>query len=264
MDALSALLPSLQVPEHARRLIPKPRVSLLVQQAIQEIKDTGVEPTVDEIVWLHSLAVKYILPSASRPSLYLRSPLTFKGVRFHPLTIQARMWLERCAFEWWPGEQNVVPLLAFAMGVSFEAYVFDPLYDQGDATKTYTEFLRGCKLTAEELTWCVSQVLGIGDEVAEVADVKGLLKQKPEPDDPDCPVLEWGEIVNKLVAATGLHPRTFLSEMSEDACFDLLRKADKDMARDGTKEKEEALGTFRMVIASIKARAPKRETEKAG
>lgn len=85
--------------------VDRPIVRGCVHAAIKEIRDSGVEPSADDIVWLWHASESGV--AAGR-----FDPMDDVGVRVRcgrawlsPITLAGSLWLGECADKWWPEKE---------------------------------------------------------------------------------------------------------------------------------------------------------------
>jgi len=202
--------------------IPKPRVAMMVDVTVDELKSKGVDLTISDIIWLYELAKNQILPTASRPPTFLTCPIRVRKVWFYPLTVQARMWLEMYASKWWPLTDEVF-LNCFAMahcGGDSEDY-FPSLTNRFKALGEYTKWcFRTLNIDHATLEWVCKTLTNAADEYVRVT-VDESVYHKPSDDEEQ--VVDWGESIAYVACISGIPPKT-LWEL-DDESFTKMEKA---------------------------------------
>lgn len=81
---------------------PRPKLSLVAEAGIQELRrDHGIEPTLDEIIWLHELGKAQ--EAAGRIDGILEAPAQAGNTFLWPVTIMASQWWRNYAMQWFKG-----------------------------------------------------------------------------------------------------------------------------------------------------------------
>jgi len=202
--------------------VPRPKVSALLRAALAELEGRGVHPTPDEIVWLNSLAEKQVLPSVEDPPAFLSPPIRVGPALFYPPTVQALMWLDRYGYEWWEGEDDLVPV-AFALahsGPNAPADLFPGLVNRRAArARVWAWGFRLLVVSRARVRWACSRLLGY--ETVEEIDATGLKAPGGEEEAGD-----WGDVISYLCAAYHQPPEYFL-RCSANVAARLLRDLPK-------------------------------------
>lgn len=242
----------------------KPRISALLQGAVAEIRGAGVEPTVEEIIWLHSLCERQVLPSADDPPQYLALPVVLHPrVTLFPLTLEATMWLEGFPRKWWPGDKNrLFDATAYAMARSGTGKGFIKLTNRTTAMARIIAWVRLLPVSEDRLAWGVLQLLD-NKETVDV-DAAGLTAPHRE----DAEVADWGEVICQLCGAYHLAPQVFL-QMPVGVCVDMLRRAPVPGGASGMAERDnpvakQAFIHFRLVLRHIINLHKPKETPTSG
>lgn len=69
--------------------IAKPILHKLAEQTIKDLRRDGIEPTSEEILWLHSAAAEMVRPTPCDSSVFLDFPVICGNVTLLPLSIGA-------------------------------------------------------------------------------------------------------------------------------------------------------------------------------
>jgi len=237
------------------RPVLKPRVSALLDAAVAEILGAaGAPPTPEEVVWLHSLAERQVLPGADDPPVYLPQPIELCGnLVFYPLTLEAQIWLDEYVRRWWRGDD--LPAVAYAMahcGARTQS-PFPRLTHRGRAKATVYGWWWRQRVSRQVVRWAVLTMAGRQELVW--LDAAGLTPTDAEAADP----LEWGEIIARLSSCYHQAPEMFL-RMPESVVVDLYRRAPRMAAQasglpgggdDGDAVQQQAFAHFRMVIRHV-------------
>ncbi len=231
-------------------LIEKPKIRNIVKAACKEISDNGVDPTVEDILWLAHLAEKYVNPVGGRSEVQER-PVQCGRALLYPLTVSADIWLRDCAESWWPRDKH--PLMA----TYCELYAFA----NGRNPKAFRQGREPARLTV--LAWCAynlpcsySQIEASLNELAgniELVDIDNgeIVEQRDIG-------FHWGDEIALLSAVYRKSPSFFL-RCSVSHCMDLLRYSamaigKPEMMNRYDKDKDDAFGKFRLAISDIISR----------
>jgi hypothetical protein len=213
-------------------------VSPALQQAVDEIRGAGVEPTLAEIVHLAGL-VDQLRGGPRHVSPYLESPVIIGNLCLHPMTWGAWLWLEE-AEAWWREDGKQMSLaIAFALAHGRSPEVLTQLGSPALAASAIRLWVRRLNVSMRELSAALDKALPADDDDAE---------QRPKVSVAEA----FGDVAALLVAKAGLQPRQILWEMSIDAVSDLLRRVS------GTKKDDAgfiAFAKLRRAVNEIKGRA---------
>ncbi|NLE66055.1 MAG: hypothetical protein GX608_01375, partial [Lentisphaerae bacterium] len=100
-------------------LLEKPVLHLMAADAIAELRRDGIEVLPEDVLWLNHLAGKVIRPTAADELTMLDPPVPCGNVLLWPLSIGARIWLERYGRPWFSGAGDMETLaIAYAMAHS--------------------------------------------------------------------------------------------------------------------------------------------------
>jgi len=75
-------------------------------EAIKKLRDDGIEPSLDEIIWLHNLAKKS--EKYSDPKLLLFSKKKIGNIDIYPMTMGAKVWLFTVAYKWFENDDMLI------------------------------------------------------------------------------------------------------------------------------------------------------------
>jgi len=201
------------------RAVLKPRVSALLASAVEEITSaSGSPPTPEEVVWLHQLCERQVLPSADDPPPYLPQPVELqRGLVLYPLTMEAQMWLDEYVRRWWPVDD--LPAVAYAMAhCGGGESPFPGLTNRARAKAVVWGWWWTLRENRSRTQWAVLLMAGRQDLVR--LDASGLTPVEADAADP----LEWGEVIARLSSSYHQPPRVFL-QMSMSMVVDMYRRA---------------------------------------
>lgn len=131
---------------------------------IAGLRDEGIEPTADQIVWLDRIARRYDQPRLDAPAA--GEPVQAgDGCWLWPLTIQASRWYAR-AVQWFDGDAELEGLtLAFALAHSRTEGVFEFMPHAGTAQSRIEQWAGQLACTQAELIIAVNRVLHVDEGI---------------------------------------------------------------------------------------------------
>lgn len=177
-----------------------------------ELRGLGIEPTPDEIVWLHELGkrVADVMGEVDRDLLAL--PFRAGNVLLYPITIAAEIWLDGVASRCLPetAEYNNAMLYALAHGKQETA--FDGLHDAPSIRAAVRTWLRTVTATRAELIHAASKALRLEDSVPN-HDRPGLTDDK----------VTWAEYLSRVQEEVGGDLKDWLWKTSACGVAALLR-----------------------------------------
>ena len=230
--------------------VSKPKVRAIVTSAVDEIKAAGVEPTVEDILWLAHLADQMAHPSPLDSVEVLCAPVKCGRAKLYPRTIAGDLWLEHCASRWWPAHK--CPL----MYLLSELYALAHGGNPGVMQSVYSRSVASVKVRV----WAAAN-LPVSYRQIEVAldAVAGRLQYADLSDDTvkvkELSPIDWGEEITLLCSAYKMHPRVFLYELSANQVYGMLRKAALAIGRpelmDKQRDGDNAFGMFRLAVKEI-------------
>jgi hypothetical protein len=210
---------------------PRPKLSLVAEAGIQELRrDHGIEPTLDEIIWLHELGKAQ--EAAGRIDGILEAPAQAGDVFLWPITIMAAQWWRNYALPWF----GTSPLfssyaLAFALahgrGLTIpdttrrgwaeriirqlfdirETRTLADLIDRRVAAKAIEQWASNSHATQQELEFAVDYVLAASDDEPDtVKDWRAV------------PIgVNYDDMVHELATCSGTDPDYWRGRTSQDA-----------------------------------------------
>lgn len=199
-----------------------PEVSALFEQACSEVRAAGVGLSDRDIIWLYELSVKQILPTLSNVDPYISPPARLGDLYLWPLTIQAEMWLEDFAFDWWERDSLILVLATcwamansgpdtqagFFRWYTMQAYTWLTIKQWGKKNLPYPK---------STLEWLVGKLLNRQKTIQ--VDNPGLISAiEYTPSS-----LEWGPFIASVCrAGHNLKPEDVL-RMNSKQCLSVLR-----------------------------------------
>ena len=227
--------------------VPKPRVHALFLQGIADIQAAGFDATPDEIVWLYDLSERAINPNSNELPAFLDPAIKVGSIWLYPLSIQAHIWLDEYASEWWIDNPRMdLWSSAFAMAHSQTIDVFPKLTSRVRATIRINAWaFRHLTVSKARLDAATRKLLGDSYYV----DIDAPEKKPAEGTDST----EWGDVI-ALVCSTypAMKPADVLA-LSANTLAGLLANAptppDVKQKLSGTEIK--ALMAFKMAVKHI-------------
>jgi len=202
-------------------------MSSLAKAEIQGLKQAGIEPTLDEIVWLNDLARRVEYPDPPAP-LAMGQPVPIGGDWLWPFTIQADRWWRR-TLDWFDGREELEAYaLAYALAHGRIANAFDYLYTAESAARAIGEWADGLTCSRDELMGAIEKILN---------KPSVILDGECDDDDDSCPGPEDNDeqLVAWLVAGTGLPVEYWVRECSRAYCMAQIRAVQAQSAAFGSK-----------------------------
>lgn len=269
----------------------RPKLSRVAQAGIRELRsEHGVEPTLDEIIWLHELGK--IQEASGRIDGILEGPAQAGKAFLWPMTIMAAQWYRNYAEKWF----RVSPLyffyaLAFALAHGrgqpvpdtakrgwFERMVrkicdvreekiLADLTDRTEATNAIQRWVAETGATREELDAAIDAVLPAPDASEKKADKPGI----EDDEDFDLPTgVNYDDVVHELSMLSGTEPDYWRTRTSKDATIQaymnaiMIERARRQV--DGPRPIDalgKAIQNFRHAITAI-IKAHSTETQQEG
>src|SRR3990167_588410 len=96
----------------------KPKLSRIAANGIRELRrDHGVEPTLDEIIWLHELGKRVENPTDGERLDLIGAPFFAGNVRLWRWTVSASVWFYELALPWF-GDSDRLCFWAMAFALA--------------------------------------------------------------------------------------------------------------------------------------------------
>jgi len=140
----------------------KPKIHRLAREAIRRLKDDRIEPTLDEIVWLHNLAEK--TEKVADPELLLFQCKRVGNINIYPMTIGARVWMLNVALKWFDGDDLLTDLsilYAYANSRKKNSFNFET---PKAARSTILKWANKITATEDEITNAFQKITPDNDE----------------------------------------------------------------------------------------------------
>jgi hypothetical protein len=222
---------------------PKHLCELAITE-IQELRAAGIEPTLDEVVWINDLAREVDNPYGGENRRHAGKPSKAGNVWLWPFTIQARIWYQQ-AVEWFDGSLELQgDALAFALAHGREAGAFVHLAGYKSAKKAVCDWKSRLACTDDELSAAILDVMPMDDELAEIEarfNAEYNAKHNITEDEKPGKDFDWDESVDLLIATTGLPRDVWMREESEARALSVINVIIKQqLAMAGGKQRLDA------------------------
>ena len=240
---------------------------------LRELKAAGITPTLDEVVWINDLSREVENPKGGEKRHLAGAPSKAGDAWLWPFTIQARLWYQ-ATLEWFDGDVELEGnALAFALAHGRERGAFLALRGYLSAKKAVQEWMAQLNCTDGELAAAIYDVVPHDDEITKLeAEFKKAYNELHNiAEDEEDTNFEWDELIDSLVAATGLPRDVWVRQESESKVLDVLqiiikqRQAEaggEDTAPDPLDPYNKAVQNLGIAIREIKRRhAEKKEPE---
>lgn len=207
---------------------------------LAKLRQSGIQPSDDDVVWLASLGDKVENPSRGNVSNH-SDGVTAGNVTLYPLTIQAGIWVMRFG-EYFTDAKGLCAI-AFAMAKGREEGAFADLHTLRQSVDAVTGWMETCTADLEMLMSAVERVQS-NDTPADTTD-DGENHAPPG----------YDRIINNVVAATGIPYDHWLTRSLEEVSEVLLLKkaiTDDDFDLD-QHESRIALRDLIRAVATIRA-----------
>lgn len=189
----------------------------LAVNAVEELRAKGVDPCVDDVVWLHELARECMAPCGQIHPGMTGAPVRVGNVTLWPFTIGSADWFISVACPLVSGEWQTYAL-AYALANARDTSALELLTDYATIKGTLRKFKRGLNIRLRELTSAIDAVMSV--EPRPVTNSKrGLVNGDPQekPRDP------YAGLVATLCSTLGQSPDYWRWGIGRSEAMDLLR-----------------------------------------
>lgn len=199
-------------------MAPKPTVHPLALQHLRELRERwGVEPTLEESIWIVSLCERVLCPCEGERSDLCGIPIRagVSDVFLWPFTIGASVWYQDYAAKWWGAEvdrMNTALCYALANARDKDA-IRSVALSKESAEKTIKAWALSLNCTPQELCQAFDEAI---PPVTPSDDRKG--KDTPKK-------IDWESIVGEIEATTGIPADHWLWDVSKDATLRAWHRA---------------------------------------
>jgi hypothetical protein len=151
----------------------------LAKEAIRRLRDDKIEPSLDEIVWLHELAEK--TEKSFDPILFLFSCKKIGRLTIYPMTIGARIWMISTALKWFDGDELMTDLsilYAYCNSRTLQAFEFKT---PKEARTAIYNWAKNLNVTEEEILDSFKEIAPEENLDAQslLYDIIGQIKENP-------------------------------------------------------------------------------------
>ena len=162
--------------------MPAKRIHKLAKEAIRRLRVDGIEPTLDEIVWLHELA--NATEQISDPAYLLFASKKVGNISIYPMTIGARVWMITQATEWFQDDElmfDLAILYAYSHSRNASAFKFETRKEAGKAILRWAKTL---EITEKEILSAFTNLASEAEDHASeainvLAEVLYQIKENP-------------------------------------------------------------------------------------
>ena len=202
------------------------------------LRQSGIKPTDDEIVWLASLGAKV----AQSCGFDIPTTVNVGNITLHPQTVQASIWLQRYGAYF--TDMNGLYAVAFALSMARTPGAFADLTTFATSVTAVHDFMEACTCTAEELA----------DAVTALQDSDAPREPETEDEDDDPAPHDYSRTIASVVAATGIdHDKWNVATLDEVADILLMHRAMTDTEFDVTKHESRcAMRDFLRALAEVR------------
>jgi len=212
-------------------MTPKPQLSRIAEAGIQELRrDHGIEPTLDEIIWLHELGKAQ--EAAGRIDGILEGPAQAGNAFLWPMTIMAAQWFRNNANKWF-GTSPLFTMYALAFALAHgrgqalpdttkrswserivrrmldirDQRTLADLQDRVEAIDAINAWINTAGATKPEIEAAIDFLLPKQETISD----------EKRNDPPTQPGVNYDDIIHELAALSGTDPEYWRSRTSKDA-----------------------------------------------
>jgi hypothetical protein len=213
-------------------LLNRPIVSPMVKGAIDEIKKSNQECSIEEIIWLHQLAQKVVNPIPFKNHDMLDIPIEIGSLTFYPLTIGARIWYETFGDKivnnppkWRKSDSEtqrwVITVLGFLHFNSQNCEYLEKL----TLEKAYNDIIKWewkLKITHNQLIDIIYKLSDLYEEVNESIKDPPFYKSRQVINQAS---IDYGDGIARLLSSFGQTPNYWLWEVNEKEFWSFVQKS---------------------------------------
>jgi hypothetical protein len=198
-------------------------IAQIAKKEIEDLRSQGIEPTLEEIIWLNDLGLKVENP-AKAIKVAAGSPVQCGGKWLWPFTIQSGAWFDNYAVKLFTSADMLIWCLGFALNLGRLAKLPDYCIPKALRRKGQ-ETIRFSQLTEFDLAkhavnqWALRQPFTFSELKTSIVEVMPQLKAPfrlpPPPKSKDDPARI--AILDELVAGTGQSREYWEAELSDHA-----------------------------------------------
>ena len=202
----------------------RPTLSWVAQKAIAELRNLAVEPTLDEVLWLHELGLKVENPAGRGPGLAAGFPVRCGAVLLWPLTIGAGQWFSDVALPIFGQSTQSFLCLAYAHAHARRPDVLEELTTRKTIWQAVRRWCRAMTLTPRELEICMARLQGkpAQDEPAKLQKKTAAADQA-----------EWEDILAYLAVNVGEAVETWRWQIDRSIVLTIIRQYKRLSEEDG-------------------------------
>lgn len=218
-------------------------INLVAKAGIRELRELGIEPTLDEIILLHELGKKVQRNGRKSSREAAGRPVKAGDVYLWPFTIGASMWYMDGPVEWFRDNERMnIYVLAFALSHARDCSAFVELVDYRATVDAVKAWVKSVSATYAEL---VDGITMLFDQTSQ--------DTPHDQSDPD-----WGAFIGFLTKHYGGTPDFWRWEEPMNYCVQLCSLAFQQeraagQAPDPNDPHVRATWDFRCAINAIKA-----------
>lgn len=236
-------------------LIEKPIFHKRTESAIAQLRREGIEPTPEDILWLNHVAGKCIRPAACDELQFFDLPCPCGNTMLWPLSIGARIWLERCGKPWLAGTGDLEKLgVAFAMANSRQPAFLHRLTGCWQTRFAVARWAAGLNATRAEIFDAVARAFSPEDIDLVNIEFKGERKNIAS---------DYGDVLALLCHFVNPDPEFWMWHTSEAYATAMLRKISSTLPGDRSISDDHAkfiaISQFNLVMGEIRKEHAKRD-----
>jgi len=197
------------------------------QAMIAELKEQGLNLTLDECIWLNDLAREVENPSGGEHRHLAGSPSLAGDCWLWPFTIQGEDWLDS-VMKWFSSDADSFALAAgYALAHGRNVDAFAGLSGYASTKKAIKKFRKKCNCTKAEFKFAVHEALEIDENNEELDEIEKKFtaeyNAKNNVADEESTDTTWADIIASMVAMTGLPEDIWLRQHSKNSTLRILR-----------------------------------------
>ncbi len=197
-------------------------LSELAESEINDLKSQGIEPTLNEIIWINDLSRKVENPDGARPCVAIGEPSPAGNAWLWPFTIASSRWFAK-VLPWFDGNpESETLVLAFSLAHGRDVGVFSYLSNYEAVKETVAEWSDELGCTADELAEAITKILPYSDTV-ELDDEEESVQGASD----------WDEIIATLCLNVGETPEFWAYGVSCDYALRQIDIMNKQMMAGG-------------------------------
>lgn len=204
-------------------MIPKPSIHPLAHRHIRELRERwGVEPTLEEALWIVELCKRVLNPNAGERLDLIGIPARCGASDewLWPITIGAGIWYQDLAEAWWPGDvDRLNQAMAFALAHARDKETLRACRTRDVSAGMIREWALSLTCNQAELNAAVDEIL----------PPKGYVK----PGAVQTGKTDWEALVREIELVSGIGADHWLWEVSREATLRAWFQARQVLAAQG-------------------------------